>query len=243
MKYLKVLFWPIMFMVGQIFIQYVFTFIFNNKYYPNVDLEIINTQEYQVKLNDFIYNHTLIILLITSLIFIPLFYVIYRNYKVKSNKFNILKYLLIAVIFAFIYNLYLSIITDYNVSTLPIYIQILASGIIGPILEELLYRGIIYNKLKEFKSIKTSMIISTLIFSSMHFSIIDSIYTLFIGYLLVYVYEKSKNLKYSMIIHICINTSVIVLGLFINLNIIFNIILLFVALILEIILFKGELYE
>lgn len=232
-----------MFMVGQIFIQYVFTFIFNNKYYPNVDLEIINTQEYQVKLNDFIYNHTLIILLITSLIFIPLFYVIYRNYKVKSNKFNILKYLLIAVIFAFIYNLYLSIITDYNVSTLPIYIQILASGIIGPILEELLYRGIVYNKLKEFKSIKISMIISTIIFSLMHFSIIDSIYTLFIGYLLVYVYEKSKNLKYSMIIHICINTSVIVLGLFINLNIIFNIILLFITLIIEFILVKGELYE
>ena len=230
-------------MVGQFFIQYIFTFIFNSKYYPNVDLNIVSTHEYQNKLNDFILDHTLIILLIISIVFIPLFYSIYRKYQVKCNKFNVLKYLLIALLFAFIYNLYLSIITDYKVSTLPIYIQIISSGIIGPILEELLFRGIVYNKLKEFNSIKKSMIISTIIFSLMHFSIIDSIYTLFIGYLLVYVYEKSKNLKYPIIIHICINTSVIVVGLFINLNIVLNILLLFITLIIEFILVKGELHE
>ena len=69
-----------MFMVGEFFIQYIFVAYFNNKYYSNTDLySIINTIEYQNKLNNFINNHTLLIVLITSIIFIPLFYIIFKK--------------------------------------------------------------------------------------------------------------------------------------------------------------------
>ena len=50
-------------------------------------------------------------------------------------------------------------------------------------------------------------------------------YTLFIGYILVNIYEKNKNLKYPIILHITLNISVIILGLIIPISNILNIIL------------------
>lgn len=235
MKYLKVLFWPVMFMIGQFFIQYLFVAYFNNKYYSNVDLyNVINTVDYKLKLNDFINNYTLLIIFFIGIIFIPSFYLLYRKYsiKIKFDLRNIIYYIIIGILLALIYNLYLSIITNYQISKLPIYVQIISSGIIGPIIEELLFRGIVYNKLKQFNSVKKSMIISTIIFSIIHFSIADCIYTIFIGYLLVYVYEKYKDIRYSMVIHILINVSVILMGLVITLNIIVINIIIFVIFIL-----------
>lgn len=235
MKYLKVLIWPIMFMVGEFFIQYIFVAYFNNKYYSNTDLySIINTIEYQNKLNTFINNHTLLIIFITSIIFIPLFYIIFKKYKtnIKLNISIVIKYILLAILISTAYNLYLSIIINYQISRLPIIVQIISSGIIGPIIEELLFRGIIYNKLKEFNSTKKAMIISTIIFSIVHFNIIDIIYTAFIGYILVYIYEKYHTLKYPILFHITANISVILLSLIISYSIILNIILLTICIII-----------
>lgn len=227
MKYLKILLLPIMFMIGEFLINYIFVAYFNYKYYPNINIDIINTIEYQNKLNNFINNNTLLIIIITCIIFIPIFYLIFRKYKNNTKiKFNlVIKYILLGILFSITYNLYLSFITNYNISKLPIIVQIISSGIIGPILEELIFRGIIYNKLKEFNSIKKSMIISTIIFSLMHFNIIDIVYTLLIGYILVNIYEKNKNLKYPIILHISLNISVILLGLIIQISNILNIIL------------------
>ena len=73
MKYLKILIWPIIFMIGQFLINYIFVLIFNFKYYSNTNLyEIINTIEYQNKLDNFLNNHILLIIFITSIIFLPL---------------------------------------------------------------------------------------------------------------------------------------------------------------------------
>ena len=236
MKYLKILIWPIMFMIGQFLIEYLFVAIFNNKYYHNTDLyDIINSLEYKTKLNNYINNNTLLIISIISIIFIPLFYLIYKKYKVntKLEVNKVIKVIVLGIIISLTYNLYLNIIIDYKISKIPIYIQIISSGILGPIIEELLFRGIIYNKLKVFNSTNKAMILSTIIFSILHTSLIDIIYTLFIGYILVYIYEKYKSIKYPIIMHITSNISVILLGLLISLNIIYlNIILFIICLIL-----------
>ena len=68
----KVLIWPIIFMLGQFFIQYVFVSIFNSKERGNLTqselLEYIKTEEYILKLNNYINSKTLIIILITMII-------------------------------------------------------------------------------------------------------------------------------------------------------------------------------
>lgn len=238
MKYLKIIILPIIFLIGEFLINYIFVSYFNYKYYADTDLmSIINTNEYQNKLTNFINSNTLLIIIITGIIFIPIFYLIYKKYK-KNNKLNInyvIKYILLGILLSTTYNLYISLIIDYKVSKLPILIQIISSGIIGPVIEELLFRGIIYNKLKEFNNTNKAMIISTIIFSLVHLNIIDIIYTLIVGYILVYIYNKHNNLKYPIILHISLNISVIILGLIIPISYILNIILFSICLLILIV--------
>ena len=245
-KYLKILVWPIIFMIGTFFINYLYVIVFNATNYNEENLiDIINTSEYQNNLNNFMNNNTIYIISITAAIFIPLFYFIYRKYQknIKLHLNKIIYFIFLGIIISSVYNLYLSIITNYQISKLPIIIQIISSGIIGPIIEELLFRGIIYNKLKEFNNTKKAMIISTIIFALLHGSLVDIIYTLFIGYILVIIYEKYKSIKYPIILHISVNTTVILLSIIISLNILLLNIILFIitSLILIIIIYKKIL--
>ena len=98
--------------------------------------------------------------------------------------------------------------------------NIIPIGIISPIIEEYIFRGVIFNKLKTFNSKKTSIIITTLIFSIMHFELSQIIYTLIVGYYLTYLYSKTNNLKTSIISHMAINTStLLIVPLIVNTNI------------------------
>ena len=91
MKYIKILFWPIIFMIGTFFIKYIFVVIFNNKYYKNTNLyNVITDSNYQNKLNNYIDSKTLLITLIISSIFIPIFYLILKKNK-TSAKFKLSK--------------------------------------------------------------------------------------------------------------------------------------------------------
>lgn len=230
-------------MVGTFFIQYIFVVIFNNKYYHSTDLySVINTLEYQNKLNNYINNNTLVIMFIILIIFLPIFLILFNKYKSNTKLYlnKVILCIILGISLSLTFNIYLNLINIYNISKLPIYVQIISSGIIGPILEELLFRGIIYNKLKEFNNTTKAMIISTIIFSLFHSTLVDIIYALFIGYLLVYIYEKYKSIKYPIIIHISANISVILISLILSLNLfILNIILFILCIIvLLIIIYK-----
>ena len=75
-------------------------------------------------------------------------------------------------------------------------------------------------KYKDIEEEKTAIILTTLIFSIMHFELSQIIYTLIVGYFLTYLYSKTNNLKTSIISHITINTATILLiPLVLNTNI------------------------
>ena len=179
-KLLIVLFWPIIFMIGQFLIRLIFVATFNMQNYSNNNLsKIIKTSDYQIKLNNYLNNHTLWICIIIAIIFIPLYYLIFKKYR-NHTKINIqrgLVLIIFSIFFALFYNSYLSIICDYPVSELPLYVQIICSGIIGPIIEELIFRGIIFNKLKHYYPLKKAMFLTTIIFALFHASLTSFIYT------------------------------------------------------------------
>ena len=228
-------------MIGTFFIKYIFVVIFNNKYYKNTNLyNVITDSNYQNKLNNYIDSKTLLITLIISSIFIPIFYLILKKNK-TSAKFKLSKISKYILLVTSIYNTYLSIITNYQISSLPIFIQIICSGIIGPIIEELLFRGIVYNKLKEITSSEKSMLISTIIFSLLHFSLSDIIYTFILGIIFVYIYEKNNNIKYPIIVHISANISVILLSIIISLkNIFINVGLIVINLLILLLIYSKN---
>lgn len=91
-------------------------------------------------------------------------------------------------------------------------ITLISSGIIGPIYEELLFRYILYNRLKQKYSIKKAMVITTILFGVIHVSPVKIIYALILGLIINLSYEKNKNILAPILIHISANSIVILLN-------------------------------
>lgn len=232
-NFLKVIIWPIIFMIGSFLINYIFVAIFNskeiNKMSNNEFIDYIKTVEYQNKLNNFINSKALLIVFITFVIFFPVFYNVYKKYIVKDS-FKI-KSIYVPILFgisiSLIYNIILFNLnkifnfTDlFTEKGLPLIVQVISSGLIGPILEELLFRGIVYNKLKEFNKPMTAIILTSILFCIVHANILDAIYAFGVSFIFIFLYEKYKTIKVPIIMHIALNMTIILLFNVINRDII-----------------------
>lgn len=246
----KTLIWPVVFTIGSFLINYIFVAIFNSKekgtMTDNQFLEYINTLEYQEKLTNYINSKSIIIILIISIIFIPILYKVYKKYK-RENSFqlnDIAFPITLGITISLVYNIILFQLNNlfnftdkFNLSTMSIFTQIICSGILGPILEEFIFRGVVYNNLKKFNKPMTAIILSSVIFSLFHLDIIESIYTFGVSFMLIYLYEKYKTLKAPILMHIFLNTTIILmLNLIVKNFIVFNMYLLIVSIIILLIL-------
>lgn len=256
-KFLKVLIWPILFLLGNFLIQYIFVSIFNkNEKGTMNDSEFLNhiqTEDYISKLNEYITSKTLVIILIVFIIFLPLLYKKYKKYKELNifNKKDIFIPIILGICISLIHNIiwyslnYLFNFTNiFEISKVSLIIQIISSGILGPILEELMYRGIVYNKLKEFNNENLSTIITSILFALSHNNIINGIYAFFVSFILIYLYKKYKTLKAPILMHIALNVTVIlILPLIVKNNLVFNLYLMIVSVIVLFYLMKGVVYK
>lgn len=84
-------------------------------------------------------------------------------------------------------------------------IIILMSLIIAPICEEFLFRGLIYNTLKSSLKSIWAAIITALVFSLMHGTIVQGIGVVLLSLTCCCVYEYSGNLAYNILVHIGYN--------------------------------------
>ena len=139
--------------------------------------------------------------------------------------------------FLYLLNNRLNFTNQFELSRLPMIIQIISSGICGPIIEELIFRGIIYNKLKEFNKKKFSIILTSVIFGLIHGNIINSIYAFIVSFILIKLYDKYKTLKAPILMHIFLNTTIIIfLPLIIQLPLIINLYFIFVSMLIFVVL-------
>ena len=249
---LKTLIWPIIFVIGQFLIQYIFISIFNFKEQGSLTnsefLKYIKTEEYINKLNEYINSNALFIVLITFIIFMPIFYNMFKKYKVKNNfKFNdIFIPILFGITISLIYNITLYNLNNviyftdiFKQSELPILVEIISSCICGPILEEILFRGIVYNKLKTFNKRMTAIIMCSIIFGIFHTNIIEMVYAFGLSFMFIYLYEKYKTLKAPILMHIALNTTIVLtMSVIVKNYVILNFGILIVSLIVLLILKK-----
>lgn len=102
------------------------------------------------------------------------------------------------------YNQMMSIVTNGKFG-----IVLLTSGILAPIIEELIFRyGIcgIFSK----KSEQAQIVVSALLFGIAHWNIIQSTYAFLFGLFLGYLYVKTKNLTYPVLFHLVVNSSSVI---------------------------------
>lgn len=93
-----------------------------------------------------------------------------------------------------------------------LFANLLLLGVVPAICEELLFRGVIFQGLREKFSAKTSIIFSALLFALIHQNIQQFIYPFILGVVLSIVFEKTNNLTYTILIHMFNNFATIVLS-------------------------------
>jgi abortive infection protein len=152
---------------------------------------------------------------------IPMIYYFIRNnkkkkYFVTKEKMNIGSFIgcfaLMALITAIIGIIFLvfklkiesndnSILPDYP--TLYVNMTLFSTIIIAPIIEEMIFRGVIMNDLKEY-GYKTAIIINSVLFGLAHTEIEKVIITIFLGIIFSYVAYR-YSLRYSVLLHMVWN--------------------------------------
>ena len=140
---------------------------------------------------------------------------LYKKNYIKEHKLNNRKYfslILLGISIAIFLNMIIFLLLpSTNKVAIPVYLSLISSGIIGPIYEEILFRYLLYNRLKSKYSIRKSILITTIIFALIHISSIKIIYAFILGLILNITYEKYHNIIAPILIHIVANTTVIFL--------------------------------
>lgn len=188
--------------------------IFSYIFYSNYNLEILKSNFFKLST----YSNLLVLVII---LFIYLKKYGIRCYKMESK--NILKslylyffsyffivliiniYINLSNFIPFIHKSYNEFINGIggkidNIQESKIYI-FLYICILAPLLEELIFRGILYNEIKKYYSEKYTIFITSILFAMAHFNLIQSTYTFILGICLGYIIYKYKDIKITIFIH------------------------------------------
>lgn len=94
-----------------------------------------------------------------------------------------------------------------------IWVQLLVFGILSPVVEELLFRGLVYKRLKIYYEASIAAYISAIIFAVAHFNLLQGLYAFAMGIIFAFVHEKYKTVFAPMIIHWVANITAILTGI------------------------------
>ncbi|MCI9565934.1 MAG: CPBP family intramembrane metalloprotease [Eubacterium sp.] len=84
-------------------------------------------------------------------------------------------------------------------------VQFLAAGFAAPVVEELIFRGLIYKRLKDIVNIRWAAILSAVLFGVFHGNWVQAPYAIIIGLTAVFVYEKYKSITAPILLHMTVN--------------------------------------
>lgn len=84
-------------------------------------------------------------------------------------------------------------------------LQLLGYGIVVPIAEELMFRGVIYKRLMYLGGKYNAMFISSLVFGFYHGNLVQGIYGFVVGYIAVYIYDKYGSIFAPIFLHAVMN--------------------------------------
>lgn len=88
--------------------------------------------------------------------------------------------------------------------------ELLGSCLLIPIAEELLYRGVVYKRLRLWTGVRPAIILSAVIFGVMHFNLVQFLYAGILGVLLAFLTERTGFLYTAVLAHCAANVAAVV---------------------------------
>ena len=92
--------------------------------------------------------------------------------------------------------------------SLPLWAGIIIYGVISPAAEELVFRGLVYNRLKRYFSVGIAILFSGIIFGGYHGNAIQIGYGFVFGILMAVLYEKYGAFIVPVLLHSVANTGI-----------------------------------
>ncbi len=181
---------------------------------------------------NYLNGHLLMISAISAAICIVIFYFavrrlwMKRTYRYVQVRSGMRPYLLTAVLsagFTLAANLFVNAVGMFNYAqdyvaiarqmySEPLYMQVLAIALLVPMAEELMFRGLIYERMRGFMSEKNAIIVTSVLFGFYHGNWIQIVYAFFFSLLMFFVYNKCGDFKSPLLFHIISNTSALCLN-------------------------------
>ena len=98
--------------------------------------------------------------------------------------------------------------TAANQFSLPVWAGLLVYVLVTPITEEIVHRGVIYNRLRRYFNLPIAVVVSSLLFGISHGNLVQLIYGAVMGVLICLVYERYGAFIYPLVYH-CVANAVI----------------------------------
>jgi membrane protease YdiL (CAAX protease family) len=90
-------------------------------------------------------------------------------------------------------------------------ILLLVVAFIGPVVEEVFFRGFLYSAFKKNWGVLPALFVSSVLFSVVHLQVYSFIPLFLIGWLLAYIFEKTKSLFPAIFLHAVYNLILILI--------------------------------
>lgn len=84
-------------------------------------------------------------------------------------------------------------------------VQLIGFGLITPVTEEILFRGLLYGRIKSFLSGGWAMLFAAVLFALYHGNMVQIIYAFPMGLILIWLYEKWGDIKAPIVFHMAAN--------------------------------------
>lgn len=87
----------------------------------------------------------------------------------------------------------------------PMAVQLVVLGVLMPVCEEMVFRGVVYKRLRYQESYMTAALYSSLIFAAMHGNLVQILYGFIMGMMFANLYERYGSVKAPIMAHIVAN--------------------------------------
>ena len=96
--------------------------------------------------------------------------------------------------------------------SVPVWLGLILYGIVSPVAEEAIFRGILYNRMKSYYSRVIGIILTSLLFGLYHMNLVQAIYGIPMGFLIVVCYEWAGCFSAAIWCHAAANVAVYLLS-------------------------------
>ncbi|MFA9375453.1 MAG: lysostaphin resistance A-like protein [Lachnotalea sp.] len=185
--------------------------------------QAINMVTFQEDIMTLLYKNSMMLTAIAAATTIPIAYLIFRNDNKKENKkfekcdstlYGLI--IIVAGVACLAGNQLLTIsrldeiFPGYQEVQQALYggniiMEVLAAVILAPIIEEILFRGIVFKRLNLHTGKIPAMILSSLFFGIYHGNVVQGVYAFTIGMLFVFIYDRYKTILAPIAAHMFAN--------------------------------------